>query len=457
MQYRFHSIVAISLCALAAQTVCPLAAMGKELQFVERLHDADGTHGFVGPQGLALSPDGKQLYVAGYTSNSVALVQRNTDTGALSAAEAYFEQQDCRDCLLSPASVAVSPDGDDVYVVAAHTSTLVTFRRDSVNGRLTYADAIDQDAVPGLAWPRGVAVSPDGANVYVAGWFGSSLLVFSRDARSGRLQFFEAHDKGNVRVGLFRPTSVTVSGDGKSVYVTDEADEAVSVFSRSEDGGGLRFVEVQVNGAGAVRGLLSPVAAALSPDDGYLYVVGPGGLVVFRRDPGSGRLEFVAAQREGVVADDHDTGPAGVAVDSTGSRVYVTRSNDDTLVVFGRDLATGSVRYIEEATDGVDGVDGLGGAYGVVSSSDARFVYVSSQFDDSVAVFRASTCAGDCDGDGIVTVDEIVTAVNIALGAQPGASCGAADVNGDANVTVEELVAAVNAALIGCAAVPAAR
>lgn len=59
-------------------------------------------------------------------------------------------------------------------------------------------------------------------------------------------------------------------------------------------------------------------------------------------------------------------------------------------------------------------------------------------------------CPGDCDGDGQVTVDEIVTAVNIALGTAPLTQCPAADDNGDGNVTVDELVRAVSAALNGC-------
>jgi hypothetical protein len=60
-------------------------------------------------------------------------------------------------------------------------------------------------------------------------------------------------------------------------------------------------------------------------------------------------------------------------------------------------------------------------------------------------------CACDCDGDGHVTVEELVVAVNIALGQLPLAACPAADRNGDSLVTVDEIVIAVSAALQGCA------
>jgi hypothetical protein len=59
-------------------------------------------------------------------------------------------------------------------------------------------------------------------------------------------------------------------------------------------------------------------------------------------------------------------------------------------------------------------------------------------------------CTGDCDGDGEVTVDNIIVMVNIALEAQPVSACTAGDANGDSQITVDEIVIAVNNALNGC-------
>ena len=50
----------------------------------------------------------------------------------------------------------------------------------------------------------------------------------------------------------------------------------------------------------------------------------------------------------------------------------------------------------------------------------------------------------------MVTVQELVKGVNIALGTQPLADCPAVDANGDDHVTVNELLQAVRAALDGC-------
>lgn len=61
----------------------------------------------------------------------------------------------------------------------------------------------------------------------------------------------------------------------------------------------------------------------------------------------------------------------------------------------------------------------------------------------------APGCVGDCDGDGIVTIDEILRAVSIALDTA-ATECEAADANADGDVTVDELVLIVGNALAGC-------
>lgn len=59
-------------------------------------------------------------------------------------------------------------------------------------------------------------------------------------------------------------------------------------------------------------------------------------------------------------------------------------------------------------------------------------------------------CVGDCDGNGTVTVDEIVTMVNVALGTQSVSNCPPGDPSGDGSVTVDEILTAIQNALAGC-------
>jgi hypothetical protein len=68
----------------------------------------------------------------------------------------------------------------------------------------------------------------------------------------------------------------------------------------------------------------------------------------------------------------------------------------------------------------------------------------------AISTPAGASCCGDCNGDGGITVDEIVSGVNIALGLTAIGSCLAFDTNGDADVTVDEVLCAVANALDGC-------
>jgi hypothetical protein len=80
-----------------------------------------------------------------------------------------------------------------------------------------------------------------------------------------------------------------------------------------------------------------------------------------------------------------------------------------------------------------------------------QWVEGSGTYQVTATTFAAA-CAGDCNGDGAVTVDELIKGVNIALGSASRDQCPSFDTNGDGEVTVDELVHAVNNALSGCSA-----
>jgi hypothetical protein len=62
-------------------------------------------------------------------------------------------------------------------------------------------------------------------------------------------------------------------------------------------------------------------------------------------------------------------------------------------------------------------------------------------------------CLGDCDGGGFVSIDELVRAVNIALGNDSVGVCTVVDFDRDGEVMIDELMKAVNVALTGCSLV----
>jgi hypothetical protein len=76
---------------------------------------------------------------------------------------------------------------------------------------------------------------------------------------------------------------------------------------------------------------------------------------------------------------------------------------------------------------------------------------VFSGFVGAALAASSTGCAGDCDGDRSVAVNELVIGVNLSLGMPDTPPCAGFDRNGDDTVSVDELIAAVAVSLNGCA------
>jgi hypothetical protein len=61
-----------------------------------------------------------------------------------------------------------------------------------------------------------------------------------------------------------------------------------------------------------------------------------------------------------------------------------------------------------------------------------------------------AACVGDCNGDGAVTADELLTMVGIALGQAPRAACRAGAPGGDGRIAIDDILLGANNALGAC-------
>jgi len=106
--------------------------------------------------------------------------------------------QGCFDLPFAPLdglnAVAVSPDGKSVYVASKYSASVAHFFRDSPGGQLSYDGCLADDASQNCVdlpkaplWgASGVAVSPDGRSVYVASSIAGSIARFFRDSAGAR-------------------------------------------------------------------------------------------------------------------------------------------------------------------------------------------------------------------------------------------------------------------------------
>jgi 6-phosphogluconolactonase (cycloisomerase 2 family) len=259
------------------------------LMFVGAIKDTDpGIDGLDTAQEAIVSPDGAHVYVAGYGDDAVALFERNANTGQLTYVEMVTNSASVSG-LGGASSVAVSPDGKHVYVAGQKDNALTVFTRAVPTGTLTYLYTIWDGSfgVDGLNSVWSVAISADGAHVYTAGaGSDNAVSVFQRNQKTGALIFVEVHKDGVTGVdGLDGATSVTVSPDGDYVYATGYYDNALVVFERDRATGKLRYLEMQQDGAGPVDGLEGIHSVGVSPESDHVYTaaMGDSAVAVFQR------------------------------------------------------------------------------------------------------------------------------------------------------------------------------
>ncbi len=116
-----------------------------------------------------------------------------------------------------------------------------------------------------------------------------------------------------------------------------------------------------------------------------------------------------------------------------------------------------SSRAIDRGTDAVDAdlVSQLEQLSTQTDSSlDAEPLDLGYHYVAPIPTPTPTPCVGTCHSGSAVTVSELLTMVNVALGNAPVSDCQAGDSNADGEITINELLAAVSNALYGCGVAP---
>jgi len=273
---------------------------------------------------------------------------------------------------------------------------------------------------------RAIAVSPDGNNVYVASSTSNAIAIFDRNKQTGALSQPSGKTgciavKGGAgcarAVGLNQPNSIAISGNGRNLYATSRAGNSVTSFARNRKTGALRQLTggcisgVPLPGCTTGQALVAPDVTVISRDGKNVYAGSFFGnaVAVFTRDPSTGLLtqpsgsaaciaEAIAGCAPGIALGS----PEGLAISANGSTVYVGSALSNAVAILSRDPSTGA---LAQATDGTGcivetaltgcttGVQ-LGGANAVALTSDNRQAYVTSLLSNSVTSFNRSPTTG---------------------------------------------------------------
>lgn len=370
------------LCGVGADT--SFGAEG-DLTFKDFLQE--GIPGLDGANALALSPGDEHLYVAASAGDAIGVYERDAGTGALGFVESQLS--DISAPLDNPAGVVVSPDGANVYATGFNGDTVAIYERDPTSGELTSLGAIGADAENAIDAPIGIALSPDGGFLYVASSGGDAVTAFERDPDTGALTFVEAERDGVGGVdGLNGARGVSVSPDGENVYVAAVDDAAVTTFSRDPGTGALAPVDIERDEAGGVTTLAGARHAVSSPDGEHVFVTAgtDDALTWFTRSEGDGSLDLVDAARDNTDGVDGLNGATFAAPSRDGKSLYVAASADDAVSGFSLDPVSGDASFDAVIRDAVGGADGLDGTFAVAASGDGTSVYSAAIFEDAVAI-----------------------------------------------------------------------
>jgi CSLREA domain-containing protein len=357
-----------------------------------------GLSGVSGPYGLAISPDGKHVYVADEGDSRVAAyaVGNNNilahiasyDSASLAATNAFT----------APYQVAVSADGKNVYATGLTADSIATFSRDSDTGALTWIDTVRNGAgygciplpcdgtVAGLDGAYGIALSPDGKFIYVSSITEDSVVVFQRSTTTGApssntflggayfVQRF-THPNLNSAYGL------VMSPDGANVYVAGYTSDTLLTLKRDPTTGELTFV--QSLGVGDAAGLDGVFRATMSDDGNFVYTASfdSNSVCAFRRNTLNGQLTWT-----GCYTNANLTNASDVAITPDGKHLLATGYGSDSVLVYNRNLTTGILTFNEVITKN-GSFPAINGARGVIVHPNNKAAYVTGNLDDQIVSF----------------------------------------------------------------------
>lgn len=354
--------------------------------------------------GMATSPDGATVFVAETSDGALVVVARDAASGT----------QKWRVRTPGPGgkqifadAVALSSDGTRLLVTgdveqSFDTRSTLTVAYDTAGGSTLWSTPLSvgnhHEAIP-----RRIAVSPDGARVFVTG---------SRTGTHGIDDFWDYFTAGYDAATGIRAWTATYAGpanggdtaegigvnpDGTRVFVT-----GTSVGSTDRD-----FATVAYAAADGSQGWVArydegaddfAADLAMSPDGSRVYVAGfgrqslsvPHRFLAVAYAAATGTQKWVGRHDDG--GDDMAT---DLAVSSDGSRAFVTGVGSQDFTTAAFDTSTGqrlwAARY--------DGGHGPDNADSVAVSPDGTRVYVTGMSDEG-----RGACFGDIESTAYATV-----------------------------------------------------
>lgn len=227
-------------------------------------------------------------------------------------------------------------------------------------------------------------VSADGKFLYAAAWGADSIIGFSRDRETGKLEHLQTVKDLTLNGAVcFRLNSEETYGAATSFQAA-----TVALFGRDAKTGKLKKLDAFKGPLGrGNKKLTFPVECLFSSDSRFLFVADSGAIVVLKITE-DGKLEFVE-RNVGRAQSFADT--RGLALRPGKNQFFATSGQGHNVSLVEWNEETGKLSVKEQVKDERDGVKGLRGVMSLTVSIDGRFLYTSSgrfRGDNSIGVFE---------------------------------------------------------------------
>lgn len=241
---------------------------------------------------LDVDATGKVVFVANYTSGSVAALPVKSD-GSLGAATSFHPHtgssvNPLRQKEPHAHCIVVSPDNRFAFAADLGTDQILSYKIDPTTAKLTPNNPPFAKSPLG-AGPRHLTFHPSRPQVYVVNELLNSVSVFDYDPKAGALALRQT--LSTLPEGFAATThcaDVKVTPDGRYLYATNRGHDSIACY-RIGDDGLLSLIAIEPSlGKG-------PQNMAITSDGRWLLCANmPGNNVaVFRIEPATGRLTSV--------------------------------------------------------------------------------------------------------------------------------------------------------------------
>lgn len=286
----------------------------------------------------------------------------------------------------NPSYLALSPDGKNVYAVneTGTESTVSAFAFDREHETLTFINKVNA----GGADPCFITVTDN--HVFTANYSGGSISVFGRKAGGAVTDTLKVirHQRKNFGRGRFGPSNahqVLFSPDRKVMIATNLGTDHVFSYSYNPDDNKntLKYID-QIS----VRKHSGPRHTVFSADGRYLYLVQEldAGLTVFSVNE-EGRLRII--QETTLVTDSSKkNGAADIHLSPDGKYLYATNRGEANNISCFKVNKNGSIAFkAQYPTEG-------NGPRNFTITPDGKFVFVANQRTNNITVFSRNKYTG---------------------------------------------------------------